>query len=337
MPILYKYFLLLPAVCCLVASAGAQDLHFSQPYMNPLAVNPALTGVFEGPWRAMAAYRDQWSSVPVAYRSITAGADAKLWKKDRQMASGGLLLAHDKAGDLGLRWFQAGISGAYTRALGNSHALSAGAGIALLQRSVDYSDLRVKNQWDGELYNSALPTREFLASATGTSMSLSAGLNWRVQAQGTRSRLDVGFAGSHLNRPELSFEDNAPFELPVRWTAALNGALQVGASTDLVGYGLWQGMQKAGETLAGAGVRQVITTGAGNYTAIQLSVGLRAGDALIPAVQIERNDWIFGFSYDVNTSDFDVATNKRGGVELALMYRMLPVPPVKTFKACPIF
>jgi hypothetical protein len=61
------------------------------------------------------------------------------------------------------------------------------------------------------------------------------------------------------------------------------------------------------------------------------------GDALIPAVQYEYGDWTIGLSYDWNISDFDVATRGRGGFELAVLYRPLPVPPVKKFKSCPVF
>jgi len=41
---------------------SAQDPHFSQYYFTPLEVNPALTGIFEGKYRASMSYRDQWSS-----------------------------------------------------------------------------------------------------------------------------------------------------------------------------------------------------------------------------------------------------------------------------------
>lgn len=337
---MFLFHRILPFFCCLLTGLSAlpaQDLHFSQPYMQPPAINPALTGVMVGPWRAMAAYRDQWSSVPVAYRTVSAGADAKLWKKARAMAAGGLFLSHDQAGDLGLRWTQVGITGSYAQALGESQALSVGAGLGAIQRSFDFSSLRVKNQWDGTQYVPGLPTKELLADATGANLTLSAGLNWHFQPQGTRTRIDLGAAGAHLNQPALSFDENDPYQLPTRWVANGFGAWQIGDATDLVFYGLWQRMESAGETLAGAGARRILTSGVANHTALQLTLGIRPGDALIPAIQVERNDWTVGFSYDANISGFDVATHQRGGFELAVVYSPLPVPPVKTAKACPIF
>ena len=37
----------------------AQDIHYSQYYASPLTLNPALTGKFNGYYRATAIYRDQ--------------------------------------------------------------------------------------------------------------------------------------------------------------------------------------------------------------------------------------------------------------------------------------
>ncbi len=71
--------------------------------------------------------------------------------------------------------------------------------------------------------------------------------------------------------------------------------------------------------------------------AIRFTLATRLGDAVIPAVQYEFGDWTVGLSYDWNTSDFETATNGRGGMEVAVVYRAQPVPPPKQFKSCPIF
>jgi hypothetical protein len=100
-----------------------------------------------------------------------------------------------------------------------------------------------------------------------------------------------------------------------------------------VAFGAAQQMTKSRETLFGGGVRRVLSPDA----AVQFTLASRFGDALIPTFQVEWLNWTAGLSYDVNISDFDVATNGRGGFEIAVVYRTLPVPPVKAFKSCPIF
>ena len=46
-----------------VFRASAQDPHFSMFYMAPMYLNPALTGAFDGNYRASALFRGQWGSV----------------------------------------------------------------------------------------------------------------------------------------------------------------------------------------------------------------------------------------------------------------------------------
>lgn len=93
-------------------------------------------------------------------------------------------------------------------------------------------------------------------------------------------------------------------------------------------------MRTARELEGGGGVRLWLTPG---QNAVQFTLATRLGDALIPALQYEFGDWTVGLSYDWNISDFEQATRGRGGYELAVIYRTVPAPAVKTFKSCPIF
>ncbi|MEZ4964204.1 MAG: PorP/SprF family type IX secretion system membrane protein [Saprospiraceae bacterium] len=323
----------------LLLSAGAltaQDLHFSQMYLHPLHYNPAQTGVFRGEMRAAGIYRSQWTSVPVSYRSFSGSVDWKTIRSNTNMLSVGLMLQHDRAGDASLGWTSVGATAGVTHALGKSHAISVGVGLALAQRSVDISKLKFKNQWTGELYDPSLPTGEQFDNNSGIAPTLSAGVNWHYEpGEETRTRFDAGVGAFHLNKPDLSLAGDAGRKLPLRMSALLNGALQVGEYTDVVAFAAAQRMSKAGETVFGAGLRRILSEE--TDLALQFTLGTRLGDALIPAFQIEWMNWTAGLSYDWNNSDFDVATGGRGGFEIAVVYRTLPVPPVRTFKSCPIF
>ena len=56
----------------------AQDIHFSQFNNSPLNLNPAQTGLFNGDWRFVGNLRNQWSSVPVPYRTFSLSTDTTL-------------------------------------------------------------------------------------------------------------------------------------------------------------------------------------------------------------------------------------------------------------------
>ena len=72
-------------VCTFIVLASfttvkAQDIHFSQFYMSPLNLNPAMTGVMNCKTRFVANYRNQWASVlkANAYNTYSASYDQKV-------------------------------------------------------------------------------------------------------------------------------------------------------------------------------------------------------------------------------------------------------------------
>lgn len=330
---LMRFPLLLSLALSFSVKIAAQDLHYSQFYLNPLHLNPAQTGIFRGDFRAAGLYRSQWSSVPVPYNTFSAAVDWKTIKRDLNLLSVGFQMQHDRAGDAALTWTQVGAMASVAHAVGKNQAISAGAGLAFVQRAFDISKLKFRNQWAGDLFDAALPTGENFDKNSGLAPTLSAGLNWHYEPANTRTRLDAGIGAFHLNQPKINFRDDAAQHLPMRLTLMLNGALQTGEFTDFVAFGAAQQMSKAREILAGGGVRRVLS----QDVAVQFTLATRIGDAIIPAFQVEWLNWTAGLSYDWNISDFDIATGGRGGFEVAVVYRPLPVPPVKTFKSCPIF
>lgn len=59
-----------------VLSAEAQvDPHFTQYYVHPAWLNPALTGAFDGDYRASAIYRNQWSNVSGPFSTVGAALE----------------------------------------------------------------------------------------------------------------------------------------------------------------------------------------------------------------------------------------------------------------------
>ena len=71
-----KWMVLAMLVMLLHAQTFAQDLHFSQFFNSPLSTNPANTGfVPVADYRLGAHYRDQWTSIPVPYKTISIFGD----------------------------------------------------------------------------------------------------------------------------------------------------------------------------------------------------------------------------------------------------------------------
>lgn len=329
-------FLLLLAFIPGFTTVCAQDLHYSQFYNNPVHNNPASTGLFAGNLRANLHYRSQWEKVPVQYRTQAAGVEWKAMQKASTQITIGLLLQHDGAGDASLQWTQAGLNLALARTISNRQTISAGFGTALVQRSVDVSDLTFKNQWADGAFDASRPTKENFNRSSGLTPSLAAGLSWQYMVN-HHTRIQVGGGAFHLNPVNVNLVDDGTYILPKRWSGQVSGTFQIHPQYDLVLFGMYQTMLKNNEIITGGGIRFWLADVPGNHIAAQVTMATRPGDALIPAFQIDYNAWTFGLSYDWNTSPFKIATQGRGGLELSLIYRALPVSQVPVFKACPIF
>lgn len=326
---------LLPSLFCLlgILHAAAQDLHFSQFYHNPLLLNPARAGVFKGDWRASGLYRSQWASVPVSYQTFSGTFEWKALQRNHSGLALGLQLQNDKAGDAALRRTELGGTLAVNHAFDKTMAISAGFGMKFVQTAFDLGILKFKNQWDGEFFNANLPTKENFSRSSGVFTTLSTGLNFHMEAAGSRTRLDVGSGIFHLNQPRIGFQQDKLQTLKMRFAFLADGCLQRSEQFDLVAYVGMQSMSKAKSLMLGGGARRFLS----RSTAVQATLGLRVGDALVPAVQLEYNAWTVGLSYDVNISAFNTASAGRGGPEIAVVYKPIPPAPPKTFKTCPIF
>src|SRR3954451_23502938 len=69
---------LLILTLALLKTATAQDPNFSQFFVSPLTLNPALTGKFNGDYRVAGNYRDQWPEISKAYITSTISFDVPI-------------------------------------------------------------------------------------------------------------------------------------------------------------------------------------------------------------------------------------------------------------------
>lgn len=75
-----KKVLLFAVGICLAGLVSAQDIHFSQFYMSPLNLNPALTGVMNCNMRVVGNYRNQYASIlkSNAFNTYSVSYDQKI-------------------------------------------------------------------------------------------------------------------------------------------------------------------------------------------------------------------------------------------------------------------
>lgn len=323
-----------------VFKAWSQDIHFSQFYNTPGNLNPALTGVFGGNMRFIGNYRSQWESVPVPYQTLSGAFDTKLFhpRLGKYSFLGlGLIFNHDTAGDADLSLSQLGANLALTRQL--SDAVFATLGVQLMtgQRAVHPEQLTFEEQWNGDIFVPTSSNNEFFNNNSKGLSSISSGLNIHYQKDGTRTQFNSGIGIFHLNQPNASLTGTQGVRLPLKLIPHFISTFQVSPQLDVRLNAIYTKQSSYREIVGAAALRYHLSTDKNKELAVQGGIGVRLQDALIPSVELQVRNWTAGLSYDINTSDFKSATQRRGGPEIFLQYIIWKVQPPKEYKACPIF
>ena len=307
----------------------AQDIHFSQYFSAPLSVNPSLTGMVNGDYRAATIFKDQWRSISNPYQTIFASYDMNFL--DETMG-GGISFYSDKSGasKMGVTH----VSGLYAYRI-NTDAqsyLSFGIQGSYVQESADLTSLKWDSQFDGFQYNPDLPSGEQLGVKKFSYFDFSAGMNYLYYSDYDDLKFNVGLSASHLTQPKqtlLNLGQNDKLHMKFLLHGSLSYPIPGKEFIYLIPkiIGAWQG--GALELYGGAMVKMFVGMDS-KYTNSHTSSAISGGffyrhfDAVVASVAYHhKNQIAAGISYDVNISKLRVATNIRGGVEVFIVWQGL--------------
>jgi type IX secretion system PorP/SprF family membrane protein len=332
------------------AALQGQDIHFSQIGNSPMNLNPALAGVFGGDMRYVFNYRSQWRAVPVGYETLSASVENKFYfKKDKhdpqhvktiynKYVTGGLMLNHDRQGSLDLTSIQIGMPIALTLPVGRRIYMTGGILPKYGQRYFKTPGITVDYQWNGSQFDPSRPLNEpqLLDNTMIQYFDLGAGYNFRLQADNWRTYFDYGVGAFHINRPRHEFwTGQQDIRLDARYNTYFKGMLQISEAMDLYGQAVYQRQGRNQEIIYGLAGRLHLSRRKYNELAMLVGVNFRhlEEDAVAPYLEIYYRTWMLGFSYDANLSEFNQATNRRGGPELSLIYRLYRIKGL-TYQSC---
>ena len=213
----------------------AQDIHFSQFYMAPLQLNPAMTGVMNCSQRIGVNYRNQWASVlrDKAFQTSQVAYDAKIPVGRYDYFGLGGSIWSDVAGSLNFRSTLLNLDFAYTKKMGGyrkkASYLSMGAKVGLAQRGLNLLDAKWGSQNADGTWNPNLPSGEVNFGANGRDNYLfadvSAGLLW-FSVLDENNNFYFGGAYDHINRANQSFTTDKTVPLLSKFTVHAGGEFQ---------------------------------------------------------------------------------------------------------------
>ncbi|WP_029275912.1 PorP/SprF family type IX secretion system membrane protein [Pedobacter borealis] len=306
------YVAVLGLLLCTAKSFAQTDPHFSQYYANPLYLNPALTGVIDGDYRATVNFKQQWSALNSSF--LTGGASFDMAPK-KNFAFGASIL-NQRAGELDFNYLSALVSGSYRLRFGAEglQMVSFGLQAGVINRSFDFSQARFGNQFNPiSGYDGGMMSGETLSSQSSLAPDVNAGIMYFDGNPNKSVNVFLGASAAHLTRPKDRFSGSNS-RIPVRFTAHGGARIKASALLDIVPNALLMYQGNTNEVSLGAYAQLNVNPSAnilfgGNY---------RNKDAAIAFVGLQLKNMVFGLSYDISTSTFNRAANSNGGLELSI-------------------
>ncbi len=328
--------------CWVPLTLVSQDIHISQFWISPIAINPAAAGFFDGNVRIGAYNRTQWRAISKAYQTMGVSADLPLIKRPgkQDLFGVGVTLDYDQAGDSKYTTIQGNLMLSYAHALTarNNNFLMGGITLGGAQRSWSYSELQFDEQWQNGIFDPNAGNSETFYGNNYWMGDIGLGVQWFYQP-GFLSFYQVGFSVYHLNRPKISMLKDEDIRLPVKWAIHAVTSIEVHPDIAIIPVGYLAFQDKYRELLLGASYSHTLPIDVKGFRN-KANIGLfyRWNDAIYLAAGMEWRRLTFSISYDFNVSKLSRASNARGGIEIVVSYIIKKKRYLKQ-KAipCPIF
>lgn len=319
------------ALFCYVAVARgySQDVHFTQFFTNPLILNPAQTGYYNGNYRIGFNFKAQWpwAITNTTYNYHTESPYVDFSFGERKIKTGwmgiGVNFLNDEAGDGRMAYRRFGLSYAYHQAFDKSHkyVLSAGAVVNYVFRSVDFSKFYFNNQWvDDNGFNTNLNSNEPFTRETFSYLDIGAGIHFGAQVH-ERVKLGGGFSLLHINRPKASFYGNNE-RLGFRYQGSIGGDYKISDMVMVSVHAYYGYEKKASEFIFGSLVGYGFNNrkkSIGDHI-LYMGAYYRMKDAISPVFGYQFKQTRILLNYDVTLSKLMPPGRANGGPELSFVH-----------------
>lgn len=311
-----------------MAATRAQDIHFSQVDADPMLLNPAYAGFYDGSGRFGMMYRNQWFTVSQPYQTLAFSGEMALWR-DQYTGNGlsvGATFFDDHAGTLRYGTTSGHLNLAYFFALNKYHNnyLSVGLDAGFAQSGFDPSRAELENGAESfDVIRTSYPL-------------FGGGLAWYFQPLGNL-HTKLGLSVRNLNRPNISFSGLDNTFLERRYTVFARAEWRRWQMLSLLPVVMFQHQGVYQELVYGADLKWYIDEGGRHEFSLRGGLAMRHGDALIANLMVECDALLFTFCYDANISDLAAASSSIGAMEVGLVYRMAKKKKKTKAIKCPVY
>jgi type IX secretion system PorP/SprF family membrane protein len=299
----------------------SQDIHFSQFGKSPLYVNPAYTGMFEGNWRFTNNYRNQWSSIGPAFKTISAGFD-KPFRINKGRIGTGVYFVNDQSGAASLTANKVYFSLSYLTRI-RQQQISYGIQAGYVMQTYDMNSLTFPAQYNPNTgyYDADLPHQVNNYNENVNYPDINAGIAWS-NSFGKITPV-AGISAFHINSPAMSSLNNNEAKLPLRLAFNTYAVINLTDHWFVRPDFFTSYTNKASDYLIGGiagynfGIKNMFEK---IYAGTEFRTHFHTTDAAVVMIGFGFMGFDLGISYDINISGLKQATNFKGAFEISLVY-----------------
>jgi type IX secretion system PorP/SprF family membrane protein len=305
------------ALLAAVLSIGAQaqvDPHFSQYYIQPMTMNPAFTGAFDGDYRVSAIWRSQYGNT-----LNTKGISAE--KTTNINANFGFNLVNQGSADGAYNFTNGYLTFAYTgvRFGANAdHYLVMAMQLGFISRKFDITKMTFGSQWvSGVGFDPTSNSNETFLKPQVTSFDAGAGIAYYDATPNKTASFFGGVAAYHITQPVnpyLSGQEQS--QLAIRYSVQAGVRINASDQLTIVPTAIYMKQGDAQERMGGV----YFQVYANENTDVMFGAYYRVADAATPFVGFYYKGLTMGLSYDVDASAKSAAGSKGNSLEISISY-----------------
>lgn len=287
------------------------DPHFSQYFIQPMVLNPALTGAIEGDYRVSAVWRSQYGNT-----FSTKGISAEM--PTSKNLNFGVNILNQSSNDRAYNYTQAHLSIAYTGVRFKDHYITMAMQAGVLNRNLNLNRLQFGDQWVAGIgYDPSAHSSESFQKPNMFAFDAGAGFIYYDASANKKINLFGGASAFHITRPKDPFITSGDKEkMPIRYSIHAGARMIVSDLLNIVPNILYMKQGLSEEKMAGA----YIQVNASPEVDLMFGANLRLQDAISPFAGVYYKGMTIGMSYDTNVSTKSSMEINRNSVELSLSY-----------------
>jgi len=290
------------------------DPHFSQYYIQPMTMNPAFTGAFDGDYRISGIWRSQYGNT-----LVTKGISAE--KTTNKNANLGFNLINQSSNDGAYSFTNGYVTFAYTGVrFGENadHYLVMAMQVGFISRKFDVNKMQFGSQWvSGVGYDASSNSNETFMKPQVTSFDAGAGIAYYDATPNKKASFFGGVSAYHITQPVNPFlSDQEQSKLNVRYSAQAGVRINASDFLSIVPTVIYMKQGDAQERMGGVYFQAY----AGESTDVMFGAYYRVQDAITPFAGFYYKGLTLGLSYDVDASAKSGAGSKGNSMEISISY-----------------